>query len=307
MTTPETVGDGPVVDDTDDYTGYLDPETDTPDEDETALVDDEPEEEEATPEAEEEPEEAAEPEADEDVLVTLDGDEKVTLKDLKAGYFRQADYTRKTTELAQERKTVEATKAQLAERTTVVETALQNLSGYLQGLIPPEPPLQLAQTDPGRYQYQRALRESAIAELGQLVSIKGEVDTHKQSVSEADQRAYREAEAQRLVKAMPHLTDPGKRAAFDASVKAAALEFGFTEDEVAATVDHRILRLVHYARIGQKAEVNRNNAARRVVETPKEGKAKPSTVPARVVQNQRALRQLSKTGSLADAMKIDFD
>lgn len=307
MTTPETVGDGPVVDDTDDYTGYLDPEADTPDEDEAALVDDEPEEEEATPEAEEEPEEAPEAEAGDDVLVTLDGDEKVTLKDLKAGYFRQADYTRKTTELAQERKAVEATKATLTERTSVVETALQNLSGYLQGLIPPEPPLQLAQTDPGRYQYQRALRESAIAELGQLVSIKGQVDTHKQSVSEQDQRAYMEAEGAKLVKAMPHLTDPGKRAAFDASVKAAALEFGFSEDEVAATVDHRILRLVHYARIGQRAEANRNNAARRVVETPKEGKAKPSTVPARVVQNQRALRQLSKTGSLADAMKIDFD
>ncbi|MFN7882953.1 MAG: hypothetical protein ACK5PF_08055, partial [bacterium] len=135
----------------------------------------------------------AEPAAEDDsVLVALDGDEKVTLKELKAGYFRQKDYTQKTTEVAQERKTVEATKAAYAERNAVLETALQNLGGYLQGLIPPEPPLHLAQTDPGRYQYQRALRESAIAELGQLVSIRGQVDAHNQTVSEAEFREYRD-------------------------------------------------------------------------------------------------------------------
>jgi hypothetical protein len=248
----------------------------------------------------------AEPaEEDDSVMVTLDGDEKVTLKDLKAGYFRQRDYTQKTTEVAQERKAVEATKAALAERTSVLETALQNLGGYLQGLIPPEPPLQLAQTDPGRYQYQRALRENAIAELGQLVSIKGQVDTHNQAVSEAELREYRDREQAALVKAMPALADPVKRVAFDQSVKTAAKAFGFTDDEISATADHRILRLVHFARLGQKAEENRNNAKKRI-ETPRMGKATPAVAPVNVA-NKKAMHALTKSGNWKDALRIDFE
>ena len=248
----------------------------------------------------------AEPAAEDDsVLVALGGDEKVTLKELKAGYFRQKDYTQKTTEVAQERKAVEATKAALAERNAVLETALQNLGGYLQGLIPPEPPLQLAQTDPGRYQYQRALRESAIAEFGQLVSIRGQVDAHNQTVSEAEFREYRDREQAALVKAMPALADPVKRVAFDQSINATAKAFGFTDEEIDSTLDHRMLRVVHFARLGRKAEENRNNAKKRI-ETPRMGKATPAVAPVNVA-NKKAMHALTKSGNWKDALRVDFE
>ena len=248
----------------------------------------------------------AEPTDDDDsVLVTLDGNEKVSLKDLKAGYFRQKDYTQKTTEVAQERKVNEATKAALAERTSVLETALQNLGGYLQGLIPAEPSLHLARTDPGQYQYQQALRQSAIAELGQLVSIKGQVDTHKQHVSESEMRDYRDREQAALVKSMPALADPVKRVAFDQAVKSAAKAFGFSDEEVNATADHRVLQLVHYAQMGKRAEENRNNAKKRI-ETPKLGKAPASVAPVNVA-NRKAMHALTKSGSLKAALAVDFE
>jgi len=249
-----------------------------------------------------------EPDADEDdsVLVTLDGEDKVSLKELKAGYFRQKDYTLKTTEVAQERKAIEATKASLSERTSVLETALQNLSGYLERLIPPDPPLQLAQTDPGRFQYQRALRESAIAELTQLVTIRGAVDQQKQSMTAAELREYREAEQDKLVRAMPSLRDPGKRAAFDQSVKVTAKVFGFSDEEIDATVDSRIKQLVHFAKIGRQAVENQQNALRRKVETPKAAKVRSAAPPVNV-ENKKAMHRLSQTGALNDAKKIDFE
>lgn len=289
-----------IVDEQAEQGGDEDQFFDNPEDAVDALEDDD------TPEGEPAADEAeAEPEAEDDsVTVDLDG-EKVSLKELKAGYYRQRDYTQKTTEVAQERKAVEASKAQLAERTSVIETALQNLSGYLQNLIPPEPPLRLAQTDPGQYQYQRALRENAIAELGQLVSIKAPVESHKQAVSEAEAREYRTRETEALVKAMPMLADPVKRAAFDQSVKSTASAFGFSEAEIAATADNRVLRLVHYAKIGMKAEENRNQAKQRV-ETPKAIKVK-SAVPPVNVENKKAMHALSKTGSIKDAMRIDFE
>jgi hypothetical protein len=266
-----------------------------------ALVDDDGQD--GEPEAEAD----VEPDADEDdsVLVTLDGEDKVSLKELKAGYFRQKDYTLKTTEVAQERKAIEATKAGLTERTSVLETALQNLSGYLERLIPPDPPLQLAQTDPGRFQYQRALRESAIAELTQLVTIRGAVDQQKQSMTAAELREYREAEQSRLVKAMPELADPVKRIAFDQSVKSAAKSFGFSDEEIDATSDSRILQMVHFARIGKRAVENKQNALKRV-ETPRAAKVKSATPPVNV-ENKKAMHALSKSGSIKDAMRIDFD
>jgi hypothetical protein len=83
---------------------------DNPEDAVDALEDDTPEPEQPT---DEESEEDSAPEEDESVLVDLDG-EKLSLKELKAGYYRQKDYTQKTTEVAQERKAVAETKAQLA-------------------------------------------------------------------------------------------------------------------------------------------------------------------------------------------------
>jgi hypothetical protein len=163
----------------------------------------------------------------------------------------------------------------------------------------------LAQTDPGRYQYHRALRESAIAELGQLVSIRGQVDAHNQTVSEAEFREYRDREQAALVKAMPALADPVKRVAFDQSIRATAKAFGFTDEEIDSTLDHRMLRVVHFARLGRKAEENRNNAKKRI-ETPRMGKATPATAPVNVA-NKKAMHALTKSGNWKDALRVDFE
>lgn len=270
----------------------------------------EPEETEADEdEAEEETDDGDEEESEAgDAVVTLPDGETMTvseLMELRGNGLRQADYTAKTTELAQQRKALEAERGQYAERLQFAETAMQNLAGYLEGLIPPEPSLQLAQSDPSSYQYQRALRESAIGELQKLVQMKGGIDQHKGQASEADQHRYREAEQAKLVKAMPHLSDPLKRTAFDQAVKETAIEFGFSEQEAAGVADARVLQLVHYARLGKRAEHNRNNAKKRV-ETPKQGKAKPAQQTASDQRNREAMRRLSKTGSYEDALKVDF-
>jgi hypothetical protein len=256
------------------------------------------------PEAEEDQPDPS-PEDDSSVFVDVDG-EKLTLAELKAGYYRQKDYTHKTTEVAEQRKQVEAIKASLSERTSVVETALQNLSGFLQNLIPPEPPLSLARTDPGQYQYQRALRESAIAELGQLVAIKGPVEQTKAAGSEAEFREYQAREQAELVKAMPALADPVKRTAFEQSVKNHAKAFGFTDQEIAATADHRVLRVLHYAAIGQRAEQNRAAAAKRV-DSPKPGAAVQTAKPVVSAEADKAKRRFYQTRSIKDATKLDFD
>lgn len=316
MTTPDGGDLEPVVEEQAQDSGPEDLEYDNLDDALAALGDDDPPD-------EEEPAEASEDEADEadeaddedeesdveDAIVELPDGEKLSLSeiaDLKANGLRAADYTRKTTEIANERKAVEQTKAQYAERLQFAESTLQKIHQFVEGMIPPEPSLDMARADPGAFMEARAIREQAIAELTKLVTIGENVKSHKGGASEADAKAFREAETKKLVETMPHLRDPVKKHAFDEAVAKTAADFGFSPEEIAATADHRILRLVHYARMGKRSETNRNNAKRRV-QTPTKGKAKPSQAPAQTVQSRQAMQRLAKSGSYEDALRVDFD
>ena len=267
-----------------------------------ALEDDAPGEE---PDADgDEPDEPAlDDDPDDEVLVSLDGD-RISLKELKAGYLKGQDYTRKTTETAQERERVTQERTTVAKRAAEVETVVQNLQGFLARIVPDDPPASLAQTNPAKYIQRKAQRDAVIAELSELLEVGGAATAELSGISDDAKAARKSDEDAKLVKAMPHLSDPSRRAAFDAKIKEAAAEFGFTPDEVARTLDHRVLRLVHYARIGQRAEENQRNAKRRV-EAPKTGRAK-AVAPVNV-ENRKAMHRLSKSGSLQDAMSVDFE
>lgn len=301
-----------VVDDNDVADDFEDQEFDNFDdaagtlEDDDSLEDGQPEDDLEETEDGNDPDDEVEPDAEDDVLVKLDSGDEVPLSELKSGYLKDKDYRHKTTELAEERKQLAETQQSFAQRSNFVETTLTNLTTYLENLVPPEPPISLAQSDPGAYQYQKALRENAISELAQLVQMQDGLGQAHQGFSQEDVVRLKGEEDAKLLKAMPHLSDPAKRAVFDTAIKETAIEFGFTEDEVAGAVDHRILQLVHYARLGKRAVTNRNNAKRRV-ETPKKGKARPAKVTAKSSGNRKAKERLSKSGSLEDAMGIDFD
>lgn len=238
-----------------------------------------------------------------DVLVTMSDGTKQTLAELKRGFFRAKDYTHKTEAVAQERKTVEAIRESYNQNAAALQQAYQRMTQFVESLVPPAPPLSLAQNDPGAYQYQMALRNSAIAELQDVYQAKENTDQAIQGASAADIARYKAEEEAKLLAALPALRDPSRKAAFDAANKKTAIEFGFTENEIMDTADHRILQFVHYARIGKLAEQNRKNAGRRVAEKPQSG-ARPSTIAATSSQKIESLRRRAeKTQSVEDAAR----
>lgn len=83
---------------------------------------------------------------------------------------------------------------------------------------------------------------------------------------------------------------------------------GFTDDEMADVTDHRYFKLAHYARLGMQAEAAKKKALEKVNNA-------PAAAPARKAQGQNAqqsrknrdaMEKLTRTGSLKDAMNIDF-
>ncbi len=176
----------------------------------------------------------------------------------------------------------------------------------MQSLIPPEPRLPSSDNEVAAYTRAKALREQAIAEMGQLFDVKSTVEQRQAQWSDADVQRYRETENAVLAKTMPVLKDPAKLAAFDQRIKSAAQEFGFSESEIDQTADHRIRTLVHYATLGKKAEANRKNAARRV-ETPKQGKGRPAQMTAETQNMQRAKARFLKDDSIENAVRLGWD
>ena len=72
--------------------------------------------------------------------VTVDGDEiEVTQDELLNGYSRQQDYTRKTQELANQRKTIEQQAQELAQRDAIYAQLLPKMEAQLQGELVNEP------------------------------------------------------------------------------------------------------------------------------------------------------------------------
>lgn len=282
---PEEDGD----DQADDAEADADEEPDDPEGDDEGQPDDD--------------DDAAEPDQE---MVTFSDGTKMSLADVEKGFLRDADYRRKTTEVAEERRAVEAERNTFRERQSSFDKAQGKLITFLEGLIPDEPPVSLARSDPGAYTRQQAERQAALAELQSVMSTAEEAQSLRSDAYEADLKAWRDAEGKKLVEAMPELKDDAKRAAFTKDIRDTAEALGFTAEELNGPqmADSRTQRVLHYARLGMARETARQNAqnAKRRVEAPRKGpSSKPVAQP--VQRDQKAMRRLQQTGSIDDAVQ----
>ena len=247
---------------------------------------------------------------DPSVRVTLDDGTESTLEDLVKGNLRQADYTRKTETLAEERRELEDVKSATHERSAEIQRTYQGLVEFLQGIMPPEPSLELLGQDQAEYLRQQAIRKSFTDELSGVLHRQSEAGAQAQSLNESDMATARQAEEKKLVDVMPMLNDELRMTSFKEGVNKTAQEFGFSEAEISAVFDHRLLHLVHLAGVGKRSIENGKNARRRIerkVSTPAEKKVAKTTQPGKASNNGKAMRKLSQSGSIEDAMMVSFD
>jgi len=256
-------------------------------------------------EAEEEAEDGAElgsvldDEALEKTFVEIDG-EQVPLVELKKGYLRQSDYTRKTQELAEQRR-------ELGTQAEEVQKLLTGMALVLQQSLPPEPDPSLANNNPEEYLRQKAAYDAAVQNIQQLVQMAEQAQEVTLSATQPDP----EAEAERLLERVPELRDPKLQEKWFAEAETAARQLGFSDEEIENVADHRLWLLAHYAAIGMRAEGLRDemkaekNKLKPSARKPR-GKARKDTQ-RKLQRNRAALERLRRTGSLSDALAIDFE
>lgn len=289
---------------------------------------DEPEE---APQATEEAAEADEPEADdaegeepdapqsddEDAnaapeekpqTIRLDDGTEVTLDELRRGYLRQSDYTRKTQEAAELRKAADAKLSQLTQAESTLQAQLQQAAAIMQRNMPRPPDPDLREIDPVGYLIQKETYDKAVAELNGLASQWHASQQRVQAAQVEQAQKIKEAEFKTLLDKFPELQSPEKRKAFkDRLYGFATKHLGFTESDLDRAIDHRAFTTLELARIGyeylnQKKPV----ATQKAKEAPPVAKpgqrATPEQRSRTVIKEQMA--RLRQTGSEADAASI---
>lgn len=296
----------PSAADTPDTWDYYDPEEDTVEAPEDDGTEDEVTETEPEAEAEERDEVEA-PDKDqqpvtaaEDAVVQLADGETVTVKDLVAGQMRQADYTRKTQELGNQRKSLEAE----AQKLQGIANAFTE---YLSAMVPSEPDLSLAHTDPQAYMQQKAQYDAAVAQVQQLIELGAKPQEVTNSMTQESHQRLLQEENTKLVQAFPEVGTKEGRAKFFNEVAEVANEFGFSTDELRQVTDHRVFTLAHWAKKGMQAEKARTAAKAKAQKAPPATPRKPGQPAKKANGNRQAMRKLSQSGSIRDAMKVDFD
>lgn len=258
------------------------------------------------PEAESETEQASEEESDEKaaaepVLVTLNSGEQVELDELKSGFMRDKDYRQKTMSLADRTREIEAT----AER---VNATIEAFSQYLASQLPEKPSPALAYTDPTAYTQQQAAYDASLNQVETILKMgQQSKDAHAELTQTEFENLIKQENAA-LVEKMPALADPAKRQEFNQNAFETARHFGFSVEDLNRTTDHRLLMLGHYAKLGLEAEkakaTSKMKAEKAAPATPAKKRSKPADDGA---AQKAAIARLKKTGSIHDAMLIDFD
>lgn len=247
---------------------------------------------------EETPKPSAEP--TDDVHVTVNG-EKVALSELKLGYMRQADYSRKTQEVASRRKGFD-------DMVGRVERSVNAVAQYLANQIPAAPDAQLAMTNPTEYVQRMAAHETAMAQVNTLLTQAAEVQQVVGALTTEQRTELMATENAKLRDAFPQTSTAEGRKAFFEAAATAAKSIGYTDEEIGHAMDHRLFALAHYAGIGLQAMKAREKAKAKTQNVPPvvPPKARQQGNQASARRNQEGMKRLAKTGSIDDALNIDW-
>jgi hypothetical protein len=283
---------------------YFDPDESPDDEDVAASegTDDEDDDTEERPDQEdgEDSEDVVEDqpaaEASHDAVVRLEDGTTTTVADLLEGRMLKADHTRKTQEVANRRKALEAEVSQL-------ESITQAFTDHLAGMLPSEPDISLLHSDPVKYTQQKAIYDNALQQVQSLIEIGKKPKEISQKLSQADRQSMLAEENSRLIAMFPETGTQQGRQQFFGDVQQVANDLGFSNEELSQIADHRLFALAHWAKKGMAAEKAKASAKAKVEKAPKVPPRKPGQGARGKSGKRESMQRLAKSGSIEDAVR----
>jgi len=238
--------------------------------------------------------------------VTVDGEEiEVTQDELLNGYSRQQDYTRKTQELANQRKTIEQQAQELQQRDAIYAQLLPKMEAQLQGELVNEPDWDsLYNDDPIAFVREKQLWDEKKEKLKAAQAEKQRLQ--QESYVQQQQLIAQQVQEgqQRLLEIIPEW----KNAEVASKEKLAIRDYGinvlgYSPQEMDAIYDYRALLGLRNAWLNSKTvEATKKKPTQKAparVARPGTTTRKKSVAPVK-----RAKQVLAKSGKVQDAAKV---
>ena len=244
-----------------------------------------------------------------DLSTTLEVDgEEITIEELRSGHLRQKDYTRKTQELAEHRKAVEAKDQEMDRERAEYAQLLPALAERIQQEAKQEPDWDtLYDTDPVMAaKAERQWRKEQEGRVAQLQAVQAEQQRMQQieaQKQEQMQQSYLEQQRHILPDIIPEWRDSKVAATEATQIRDFLLGEGFSEQDVSGMSNATLVKLARKAMLYDRGETRANE----VKAKPKKSRTKTlksgsrASQPKRNSAAQEAQNRARKTGRVNDA------
>ena len=296
-------------------------ETEVEETQEAEEVEEEAPESEEEGQAEEETEEEVEEEefevvAEEDLKYTIkvDGEElEVGIDELKNGYQRQADYTRKSQALAEQRKETEAIQSermQLEQERQMYANGLQMLQEQQSAKLNEFNSVDwesLKTEDPYAYMIKKEEFRDAQEKVQSVAQQQQYVQQEQMQQQQTAKAEFVRAEYARLVEALPEWEN--KESTIKKDIRDYAATVGFRPEEIDQLADHRsvlvIQKAMEYDKLTKKV-APKKKAVKKVPKVQKSGRGN-SKEDAATEDLKKKRARLRKSGKQDDAASLFYD
>jgi hypothetical protein len=261
-------------------------------------------------ESEDEPSEEVQEEVQEPqrFRVKVDNEElEVDLDELIKGYSRTSDYTKKTQNLAEQRKAVESERTKIEEAAKLRDTYAQRLQVIEQMLTQPAEDLTaLKDNDPVGYAIKVAENMEREKQLAAVRAERESVQAKQVAENQERLKTHIAQEAERLRSAIPDFSDEVKGEVIRKEIRDYAKSVGWSDQELSQVYDHRAVLTLYRAMQFDKLQKSKPAVQKRVAEAPKS--LAPGVGSPRLDKDgemvKKLTKQLKQTGRPRDAAKL---
>ena len=264
-----------------------------------------PEEELQDSDGEQSDETEAEEEEDKPPVFTVKVDGKnveVTLAELQKGYSREADYTRKTQQVSEERRAFQAEADLVRTERQQYSQLLGSLKAQLQQNAAPQVDMdRLYHEDPIEWVKQRELVRDAEKVHAAINSEQQRLSTIQAQEQYQSMQAHLAQQQDALLKAIPEWGNPDKAKAEKTLLIEWGQKLGFSSDELKNIFDHRAVVALRKAALYDQMMSKRGNIRPAVNNGPKPAKPGAAGRMDNTTDSRRSQQRLAKTGRVNDA------
>ena len=254
-------------------------------------------------------EESEEVEEEQTFTIKAAGEEKeVTLDELKKSYQLGSDYTKKTQEVAEQRKIIEQEAKAIIEARQVRDeyaSKLQAVENFLMSNNDtPEDLAAMSENDPIGYAKVVADMTLNKEKLQTIQAEKYRIAQQQQSERANQLQQFVQIEAQKLAESLPEFSDKAKGEQVRNDIRSYGKKMGFTDEDLSQVYDSRQVLVLHDAAMYRKLMEGKAGVKKKVAQAPRtiKGGAKVKQTDTDIKRKQ--MKRLQETGSARDAAAL---